>query len=254
MSIFKMYQTIYLSYSLVPLVYVIFFLGTTGFISTFAQLESVNQSPLIQRIVNPVDEMVPIIETNDSKIVIVEFGDYQCIHCANFNMNDKDLLISEYVDTGQASYMFKDFPVNDRDDKLSTLAAEASYCAAEQNMYWEYHDELFRNTERNTNQNWVTIENLNEFAKNIGVDDGRDFEDCLNSHKYLRLVEENESLAMDLGLPSTPSFIITNANGTSTTNNNTKFDENMILMIGEHPYTDFGEAIAQINDMNNKSA
>ncbi len=258
MLTFKAYQINYSEYFLVFLISLtvsFFFFDTTDFLSTYAQIGSVEQSQIIQGITNPVDEMVPIIRTNDSSdIIIVEFGDYKCIHCADFNRNVKDLLISEYVNTGQAGYMYKDFPVNDKDDsKLSTLAAEASYCAAEQDKYWEYHDMLFRNTQRNSNPNWITIENLNEFARNVGIENTMKFNACLSSHRYLQLVEENELLARELGLPSTPSFIITNSNGTSTSNDNTKLEESLIFMIGEHPYTDFGEAIAQIRDINNNN-
>jgi hypothetical protein len=49
--------------------------------------------------------------------------------------------------------MFKDFVINDRpSDKLSTLAAIGSYCAAEQGKYWPYYDEVYRNSKgENTN-------------------------------------------------------------------------------------------------------
>ena len=202
--------------SLLSITLVLIFVNMVGFEPTTAQVESLEQTFLARQIITPVDELVPSIGENDSGIAIVEFGDYQCIHCSNFNRNVKDLLISEYVDSGQASFIYKDFPVNDKEIKLSTLAAEASYCAAEQNKYWEYHDELFRNTKRDANQNWVNLENLNEFAANVGVVNGTQFESCLNSHKYLQLVKDNEVLARTLQISSTPSFIIANTNSTST--------------------------------------
>lgn len=218
----------------------------TGLVAVYAQSEASEQNELIRQIISPVEDFVHLIKANDSDVIIVEFGDYQCNHCANFNRNVKDLLISEYVDTGEASFMYKDFPVNDGEDELSTLAAEASYCAAEQGKYWEYHDELFRNTIRDSNQNWVTLENLNEFAINVGVANDAQFQACLNSHKHVQLVKENELLARTLELPSTPSFAITSTNGSA-------ISPNLILMAGEHPHTDFGEAISQLRDMNNNS-
>jgi protein-disulfide isomerase len=163
----------------------------------------------------------------------------------------KDLLISEYVDSGQANFIYKDFPVNDRETKLSTLAAEASYCAAEQDKYWEYHDELFRNTKRVINQNWVNLENLKEFAANVGVVNGSQFESCLSSHKYVQLVKDNELLARTLEIPSTPSFVIANANSTSVgsaTGNSAA--PTLILVVGEQPHTVFGEAIALVKEIN----
>jgi protein-disulfide isomerase len=47
------------------------------------------------------------------------------------------------VNTGQVRFLFKDFTINDKPgNKASTLAAEASYCAADQGKYWQYHDEI----------------------------------------------------------------------------------------------------------------
>jgi protein-disulfide isomerase len=222
-----------------------------GFIPVTAQLDSLDQTLLVQQIITPVDELVPAIGGNDSGITIVEFGDYQCIHCSNFNRGVKDLLISEYVDTGQTKFIYKDFPINDRETGLSTLAAEASYCAAEQNKYWEYHDILFRNAKRDSNNDWVNLENLKEFAADVGVSNGTQFESCLNSHKYVRLVNDNEVLARTLEITSTPSFIIakTNGNGIETTANN------LVFIIGEHPHTVFGETISLMNNnMNNSNS
>ena len=218
-----------------------------GLVPIKAQLESLDQTSLAQQVINPVDDSVPYLGENGSEIVIVEFGDYQCIHCSNFNRDVKDLLMSEYVDTGQAKFIYKDFPINDKETKLSTLAAEASYCAAEQDKYWEYHDELFRNVKRDSDKDWVNLENLREFASAVGVVNGTQFESCLNSHKYVELVNENELLARTLEIPSTPSFIIAkmNDNGTATAAGN------LILVIGEHPYTTFGETISLIDNMGN---
>jgi protein-disulfide isomerase len=240
--------------SLLAITLVLVFGTIVGFESARAQVDSLEQPSLAQQIINPVDELVPSAGGNNSGITIVEFGDYICIHCSNFNRDVKDLLISEYVDSGQANFIYKDFPVNDRETKLSTLAAEASYCAAEQDKYWEYHDELFRNTKRDTNQNWVNLENLKEFAANVGVVNGSQFESCLNSHKYVQLVKDNELLARTLEIPSTPSFVIANTNSTSVgsaTRNSTA--PTLILMVGEQPHTVFGEAIAIVKDMNTNS-
>lgn len=38
--------------------------------------------------------------------------------------------------------MFKDYPINDLNDRASLIAEEASYCAADQGKYWEYHDKV----------------------------------------------------------------------------------------------------------------
>ena len=43
-------------------------------------------------------------------------------------------------------FLYKDFVVNDRGAyKASNQTALASYCAAEQNKYWEFSKEIFNN-------------------------------------------------------------------------------------------------------------
>jgi len=56
----------------------------------------------------------------------------------------------------------------------STLAAEAVYCAGDQGEFWEYHDTLFDNQEREGIV-WVSADVLKEFASRIGVSDTDEF-------------------------------------------------------------------------------
>ncbi len=75
---------------------------------------------------------------------------------------------------------------------MSTLAAEASYCAAEQNKYWQYHDEIYRNY-KGENTGWISKESLIDFAKKVGVNNIEQFSSCLDSHKYNQVVMKNDS-------------------------------------------------------------
>jgi protein-disulfide isomerase len=117
-------------------------------------------------------------------------------------------------------------------DKVSSLAAEASYCAAKQGKYWEYHDELFKNS-NGENTGWVTKNNLNQFANNIKVPDLMKFSDCVDSGKYNEIVTKNDSFARNIGLASTPSFIF--YNGTTP-----------VAIQGAQPYEAFEQIIKAI--------
>jgi len=143
-----------------------------------------------------------------AKITLVEFGDYQCTFCKRFHVNTKELVLHNFVETGKIRFLFKDYPINDiSPTNSSTLAAEASYCAADQHRYWEYHDELYDNW-RGENTGWVSPESLLIFAKNSGIGNVSEFSNCVGSHKYSTLVHKNYDLAQSLRLISTPSFVI----------------------------------------------
>jgi protein-disulfide isomerase len=165
---------------------------------------------VIQQIGAPISESVPVLAADDrlSNVTMVEFGDYQCQSCARFHNETKDLILNNFVDTGQLRFMFKDFVINDlSSNRASTLAAEASYCAADQGKYWEYHDELYDNS-RGENTGWVTEDSLKQFAANIDIPDLTKFSECLENHTHSNFVEENNVLANGIGLRSAPSFVL----------------------------------------------
>lgn len=88
----------------------------------------------------------------------------------------------------------------------SQWAAEASECAADQEKFWEYHDLLFEK-QAGENGGAFNKENLVGFAEEMGLDQ-KQFAECLDSGKYSSLVSGQTSFAQQLGVQSTPSFII----------------------------------------------
>jgi protein-disulfide isomerase len=195
----------------------VMFVGTiAGFLNFAPKSNNINQDPaadtetIFKKLFTPVSANASAIGDEQAKITIVEFADYQCPFCAKFHKETKDSIIQNFVETGKVKFLFKDLIVNDRpNDKASTLAAAASYCAAEQGKYWEYNDELYKNSQ-GENTGWVTKDNLKQFANNIRVPDLMRFSDCVESDKYKMIVNENDSLGKNIGLTSTPTFIFYN--------------------------------------------
>ena len=174
-----------------------------------------------------------LLGNEESKITIVEVADYKCPFCTQFHKETRDSIIENFVDTGKAKFLNKDLIVNDDSDKASTLAAAASYCAAEQGMYWKYHDELFTNS-KGENTGRITKDNLKQFANNVRVSDLMKFSDCVDTGKYNEIVSENDSFARNIGLQSTPSFIF--YNGTTP-----------VAIQGAQPYEVFEQIITAIS-------
>ena len=163
---------------------------------------------IFKKLTQPVIQNASALGSDTANITIVEFGDYKCQYCARFHRETKSQLIDNFVDTGQVKFMFKDFVVNDRpSDKQSTLAARASYCAAEQGKYWQYHDELYDNS-KGEDVGWVTKEILNQFAQKVQLPDLMKFSECVDSQKYNDVVAQNNGLARSLGVSATPTFLI----------------------------------------------
>jgi protein-disulfide isomerase len=163
---------------------------------------------IFKKLTRPVVQNASALGSDKANITIVEFGDYKCQYCARFHRETKSQLIDNFVNTGQVKFMFKDFVVNDRPmDKQSTLAARASYCAADQGKYWQYHDEVYNNS-KGEDVGWVTKEVLNQFAQNVRVPDLMKFSECVDSQKYNDAVAQNNALARSLGVSATPTFLV----------------------------------------------
>jgi protein-disulfide isomerase len=163
---------------------------------------------LASGIIKPVSENVNPLGNKDANITVIEFADYRCPFCHKFHQETFDKLVTNFINTGKAKYLFKDFVVNDRGEyKGSMQAAVASHCAAEQDKYWEYLKEIYKNFKPEPQQ-WVTLDSLVQFANNVQIQDIEKFKSCVESNKYQNQIQESGSLAKQLGITGTPSFVV----------------------------------------------
>ena len=151
----------------------------------------------------------PILGDPSAPITIVEFGDYQCHQCYNWFHNTKPAIFQEYIETGKVNLVFVDLAFLGRD---SPKAAQATYCAEDQEMYWEYHDTLYTSQESKIDSGWANTERLKAFAFNMELDMEL-FDSCLDSGKYSKRVQYNIQQARDHGVRGTPGFFIIGPDG-----------------------------------------
>jgi len=147
----------------------------------------------------------PFLGNPDAPITILEWGDYQCTFCYKFHQNTLKIIDEDYIKTGKVKMVFKDFPLNGPDSKL---AAEASYCAQDQQKYWQYHDELYRNW-GGERTGWITREALSEFAQTVNLDIEK-FNECLDDGKHESRVNSLYAFGNNIGVDATPSFLVFN--------------------------------------------
>lgn len=149
----------------------------------------------------------PVLGEPDAPITIVEFGDYQCFYCNKFFHETKDKINENYIKTGKAKMIFKDFTIIGPD---SVVAAHAAHCADEQGKFWEYHDTLYGNW-NGENNGWASMENQLKFAKQVGLDVDM-FSECMKSQRYNQKIKESTNDAQTLGLTGTPGFFVIGPN------------------------------------------
>jgi len=147
----------------------------------------------------------PIMGDSNAPITVLEWGDYQCTFCYRFHENTLNIINEDFIKTGKVKLVFKDFPLNGPD---SLLAAEASYCAEDQEKYWQYHDELYKNW-GGERTGWITRESLDRFAVTVDLD-LVEFNTCLDEQKYKNRVIALYEFGKEIGIDATPSFLVFN--------------------------------------------
>ena len=140
----------------------------------------------------------------NAPVKVEEFSDFRCSHCQNFALNYEADFIKKYVDTGQVYFTFHNYAFLADD---SRDAAEATYCAADQNAMWQYKKLLFTYS---TYSGAFAENNLIDYAKQLDLDTEK-FSACLQSDANLAKLDEIMSYANSLGIDSTPQFSV---NGT----------------------------------------
>ena len=144
----------------------------------------------------------PFMGDENAPVTIVEFSDYQCPFCKRFRDQTLDQLKVEYVDTGKVKFVYRDFPLTSI-HLYAQKTAEATECADDQGMFWEYHDIIF------ANPNALDVASLKQHAATLGLN-AAEFNECLDSGKYSSEVSNDLSDGQRAGARGTPFFLIGN--------------------------------------------
>ena len=148
---------------------------------------------------------------DDAPVKITAFEDFQCPFCLRYTGEQEGQLVEEFVKTGRMQLEFKHLPILGLE---SVDAAMASQCAADQDMFWQYHHKLFleqaeagqANVER-LNVGRFSKDNLKKFAGELGLDQTQ-FDQCLDSGANLDKLTADQSEASSFGIRGTPGFLV----------------------------------------------
>lgn len=149
----------------------------------------------------------------NSTVTVEVFSDYECPACSYFEQNSYPGIKANLIDTGKIKYIFHDYPLPQHKDAIP--ASESSYCAGEQNKYWEMHDILFEN------QKNLTPAAIKGYGQQIGLQADL-FTICLNSHKYRKYIDELIQEGNQKSINATPTIMI---NGTKVNGGAVSYEE-----------------------------
>ena len=139
----------------------------------------------------------PVNGSASARLIIVEFSDYSCPHCAGYVKETYPEIYKKYINPGKIRYAVIDYPLPD--NNLAVKASEAAYCAGDQGKFWEMHSAIMHDQE--------SLSDLASIAYFVDLNINK-FERCLEIDKYNSRVMKHISLASGLEIPSVPGFII----------------------------------------------
>ena len=175
----------------------------------------------------------PVLGDKNAPVTFVEFVDYECPFCKRFFDETFPQIKKDYIDTGKIKLVMRDLPLSFHQN--AHAESQAAECAREQGgdeVYFKYHDEIFKRT--TSNGTGLALDQLSVIADDIGLN-GFSLQSCLDSEKYKDEVDKDLADAAAYGADGTPSFFI----GKSSSSD--KFSGTII--VGAQPFATFTQVI-----------
>lgn len=142
----------------------------------------------------------------DAPIQLIEYADYECEACGFFAREYEAAFVEAFADTGKVRFEIRNAPFH---GEGARNAAEAAYCAADQNAFWRMHDSLFLNQPavEGTGPHVFSDARLQAIAGKLGLDTAA-FGQCLTSNTYAAQVAQDYNATVQAGVRQTPTFVI----------------------------------------------
>ena len=138
-----------------------------------------------------------IVGDKNAPVTLMQFGDYESEACAKAHE-----VVKKVLETfpQQVKFTFRHFPLLKVHQKAHK-AAEASLAAAQEGLFWEMHDELFRN------RHSLGVISLKGHARDVGVKSKKILDELINGF-YGPYVQDDLKEGLKLGVTDIPAFFI----------------------------------------------
>ncbi|PGY15089.1 DsbA family protein [Bacillus sp. AFS031507] len=154
----------------------------------------------------------PFLGEKSAPVSIIEFGDYKCPNCKNFDKNVVPIIQQELVDTGKAKFYFMNDSFINVDSTRSAKFAESVFQELGNETFWKFHDLLFEKQPEDTKYEKVDlftedflVDTLKEVASDRDVDKVvKNFQDKKSDKAWDKDMDYTEKL----GVTGTPTIFV----------------------------------------------
>src|SRR5262249_15661620 len=147
----------------------------------------------------PFDPALALGDKN-ATVVLYEFSDYECPFCRRFAAQTLSRVQKEYVQTGRAALVFRDYPLEDSHPR-AFAAATAAQCGSAAGKFWEMNERLLRDPPE------LSDEALARDARELGIEPAQ-FERCVNDPATAQRIRAGMREAEGYGVRGTPIFVV----------------------------------------------
>ena len=140
----------------------------------------------------------------DSKVILVEYADYQCPGCGTIYPLVKSIA-EQYKD--QIQFVFRNYPLPELHPNAKVAAGSAE-AAGLQGKFWEMHDKIY---EKQADWSNLTITERGKFFEGLATEIGLDinkFNTDLSSPSITEKINFDTALAKKAGVEATPTFYL----------------------------------------------
>lgn len=133
----------------------------------------------------------------NGRVVLVEYGDYECPYCRLAHV--QVLRLGRHFGD-ELTYVFRHFPLTEI-HPMAEPAAETAEFAGAQGRFWDMHDAIY------AHQDQLSLPFLIGAAQALGLPE-RDFEVALETNTYAPRVAQDFLSGVRSGVNGTPTFFI----------------------------------------------
>jgi protein-disulfide isomerase len=138
-----------------------------------------------------------------AKVVVTEFGDYECPACGAAHPVTKEL-IAKYADAKDVAFVFRNYPLQQHRNAIP--GAQFAEAAGLQGKFWEMHDKIYE-----TQTKWSTMSDASSvflgYAQELGLDMSKLSQD-IKSDTVANRIKGDQTAGEAIGINSTPTFYV----------------------------------------------
>jgi len=170
--------------------------------ASLAALDGTKLKPAVTSSIDPANGSAIVLNAGSTKVIDI-WEDPQCPVCKNFEDANGDY-IESLVRDKKATVRFH--VLSFLGDE-SVRAANASFCAADEGQYLDFHHALYAVQSPLENSGFWSNQKLIDIATKIGIKSTK-FANCVNKGSKIDLVKANYDSMQKFGVQGTPTVFI----------------------------------------------